>query len=354
MREQQRSGNRADREPTLEGDLRRGTWVTCGRRPQSWIVFASVLAVLGAPVGAIAGSREAVAVLLAPTVLSVGSRSRTPPLAPRTRAAAAETVRHGERLFAHHCASCHGRAAEGDGLDAALFDPRPPALTGDLLKGHPDAALVARIRGDRARALALDPAALRGHATDVEAIAAHLERLPTVDWRVVERGQEIYVDRCALCHGPYGRPDAPPPPGVGSPRDLSDPAFQRARDDDELRAAVRHGFKGMPALVPRISEADARAVAAFVRLLSPGFERYTRYCAACHGDDGRGAGSFAEAQRLPSVVFDRAYFARHDPEQVRSAVWHMLDEKAPRMPHLRKPVSARDAAAIVTYLRARL
>jgi mono/diheme cytochrome c family protein len=273
-------------------------------------------------------------------------------VAPRARPTAEETVRRGERLFAHHCASCHGRAAGGDGPDAALFDPRPPALTGDVLERHPDAALVARIESEHARALALDPAALRGHATDVEAVVAHLERLPTLDWRVVERGQEIYVDRCELCHGPYGRPDAPPPPGVGSPRDLADPAVQRARDDDKLRAAVRHGDKGMPALVPRVSEADARALAAFVRLLSPGYERYTRYCSACHGDDGRGSGSLVEAQRLPTVVFDRAYFARHDPEQVRSAVWHMLDDKTPRMPHLRERLSAADAAAIVAYLRA--
>jgi mono/diheme cytochrome c family protein len=293
-------------------------------------------------------SIRAVVLLLTCVLFHPLAASAEPPAAP----APPDPHAAGRRLFLRDCASCHGRDARGDGPDAALFAPPPPALTGASLRRQPTAALVARITGDRTRSLTLDPAALRRRATDVEAIAAHLERLPTVHWRTVERGQEIYVDRCEICHGPYGRPQGNAPPGVGTPRDLSEPLTQRL-DDAEIIEAMRQGHRAMPALVPVVPPEDARATAAFVRLLSPGFERYTRYCAACHGDDGRGTGSFAESGSLPSVVFDRAYFRRHDAEQVRTAVWHMLDAQAPGMPHLRRRLTAAQAEAIVAYLRAR-
>ena len=52
-----------------------------------------------------------------------------------------------------------------------------------------------------------------------------------------------------------------------------------------------------------------------------------------------------------TVVFDAAYFRRRDPEQVRAAIWHMLAEQRPAMPHLRSALSDAEARAIITYLR---
>ena len=270
----------------------------------------------------------------------------------RSRTLDARSPANGRALYEAHCASCHGPRGRGDGPDADLCDPRPRNLREGFLARYSDAELAARILDGKRLQLALDPKALRARASEVEAIAAHIERLPRVDWRLAERGQEIYVDRCELCHGPYGRPGTDLPAGVRTPRDLSDPAFQRGIDDAELQTVVRHGRRGMPALRPDWSDDDLRALVAFVRILSPGCERYTRYCAACHGDDGRGSGSFADvAAARPTVVFDRAYFARHDPEQVRAAVWHMIDRKEPSMPHFHSELTAAQARAIVAYLK---
>jgi mono/diheme cytochrome c family protein len=140
------------------------------------------------------------------------------------------------------------------------------------------------------------------------------------------------------------------PAGVGTPRDLSDPAWQRSVSDAELVTVVRHGRKGMPALLPRIEESDARAIAAFVRLLSPGYEMYERYCTSCHGEDGRGGGGLVEAP-APTVVFDAAYFTRRDPEEVRAAVWHMIGQHKTAMPHLRDELDETTARTIVEYLK---
>ena len=53
----------------------------------------------------------------------------------------------------------------------------------------------------------------------------------------------------------------------------------------------------------------------------------------------------------PRAVFDRAYFAKKDPEALRAKVWHMLAGQRPAMPHFRTRLSERQARAIVEYLK---
>ncbi len=142
----------------------------------------------------------------------------------------------------------------------------------------------------------------------MEALAAHLQRLPTVDWRRVEEGEAVYLDRCELCHGRAGAPGPTVGRGTLPPRDLSDPALQRSISDDELKVAVAHGRRGMPPLVPPIPAGELDALVAFVRLLSPGYALYDRYCAACHGEDGVRCRQLRRGSVRPTVNFDRAYF----------------------------------------------
>lgn len=266
-----------------------------------------------------------------------------------TLASAAEP--DGRRLYLQYCSSCHGAAGKGDGPDATMFTTPPRNLREGFLKLYPTDELVNRLRDGRVLELGLDLGALRAHATGVEELVAHLKRLPGIDWDVVGPAWERYVDRCELCHGPTGKPGTILPCGVRCPRDLSDPNFQRSLSDKELITAVRHGRQHMPALTPRITTAEAKDLAQFVRLFSPGFELYSRYCANCHGDDGRGVAPMGETVRLPKVIFDRAYFTTRDSDQLRTAVWHMLAEQKPTMPHFRPLLSDADARAIIEFLK---
>jgi mono/diheme cytochrome c family protein len=231
-----------------------------------------------------------------------------------------------------------------------MFLPPPRNLRDGFLERYDVETLVRSVRDGKPLPLAVDPAKLAERANEVEAIVAHLQRLPDVDWDLVERGEEMFVDKCELCHGRFGQPRAPFPPGVRAPRDLSDPALQRSMSDAELLAVVRHGKRGMPALPVPVSERNARALLAYVRLLSPGYVHYSRYCASCHGEDGR-AEALVDPGFAPKVTFDRAYLGRQDPERLRAKVWHMLADRRPAMPHFRGRLGEAEVRAIIEYLK---
>jgi mono/diheme cytochrome c family protein len=260
--------------------------------------------------------------------------------------------RDGRFLYAAHCGACHGPEARGDGVDAGLFSPRPADLRSGVLDQYGDDALVERIRHGRPLGLARDPARLRGRAGDTEMLVAHLQRLPALRWRRIERGQELYVDKCEVCHGPFGHPSTILPLGVTRPpRDLSDPDYQRRTSDATLLERARHGRRAMPAIAGLDVAENREALVAYLRLLSPGYEHYSRFCAGCHGDDGRGPGMDWASEPRPIVVFDERYFARKDPEVLRRDVWHMLDAAAPQMPHMSRVLRSSEVRAILAFLR---
>ena len=257
----------------------------------------------------------------------------------------------GRRLYREYCSSCHGVGGKGNGPDAEIFAARPRSLREGFLKKYSTDELVRRVQEGKPLELAIDLPALRARAGEVEALVAYMKRLSGINWDLAVPGQDIYEERCALCHGSTGRPGPTLPEGVKRPRDLSDPKFQSSVNDTELIVVVRHGREGMPGLTPRVSEDEARELAAYVRLLSPGFELYSKYCAACHGDTGQGNGNLAEQITRPRMAFDRDYFTHADPEGLRANVWHMVRDEKPMMPHFRILLTEAQARAIVEYLQ---
>ena len=256
----------------------------------------------------------------------------------------------GACLYRSYCAVCHGSSGRGDGPDAAAFTPPPTDLRKGFLRRYATEELVERVRAGGRQNVAFNPAALRAQATEVENLVNYLERLPTLDWGAIRTGEALFLCRCAECHGERGQPGATLPTGVQRPQDLSDGKYIAALDNAALIRLVRHGRKGMPALLPRVTEREAHSLVAYVRLFSTGFDRYSRYCANCHGEDGRGT-SNASAVARPSVFFDKGYFDRVDPEHLRTRVWHMVAQHTPAMPHYRTELSAAQARAIIIYLQ---
>ncbi len=258
----------------------------------------------------------------------------------------------GARYYRRDCARCHGLHGRGDGPDAFVFSHAPRNLRTDFLSKYSNAELVRRVRRGTPLRLDVDPEAMRARESETDALMQHLQRLPTIEWGRVEPGQAVYAERCASCHGLYGRQPTPgreSGAGVPAPRALSDPAFQRDLTDEKVRSRAVDLHAG--ASGPPLTATEAAGVVAYVRLLSPGYEVYSRLCTNCHGDTGRGAAFLATIALRPKVIFDRAYFALHDSAHVRRQVWHMVDEKKPQMPHLRRTVSETAARAVIVFLK---
>lgn len=257
----------------------------------------------------------------------------------------------GAILYRDHCARCHGPQGRGDGPDAATLVHPPRNLRDGFLTRHSVDDLVARVRTGRQLPLSLDPVALRKTIGDIDAVTAHIRRIPTVDWAQARRGRELFEQRCAGCHGPTGEGAPPNAELERVPPDLGADDVRARLVGDRRTAAVRHQLPGMPGLKQVPDDTDTRALAAWVGVLSPGFRVYDRYCAGCHGDDGRPPAGVAPPDR-PKVTFDAGYLADLKPGELEDAASHMVLAKKPRMPHMAAELSEGEARAVVEYLRA--
>ncbi|MBI3300591.1 MAG: c-type cytochrome [Deltaproteobacteria bacterium] len=265
----------------------------------------------------------------------------------------------GEVLYIRHCADCHGWTGHGDGPLAAVLETKPRNLRrAELFTGHSEAELVAWILHGKELAVPIDPTAVPHTEAEVTALLTHLQRLPTLSWEQIDAGEKVYDSLCAACHGIYGRGDGRAAATLPfPPRDLSTPPYQSQGSDEELLRIISEGKGAMPGAVDVLSAKELKAVVAFVRILSPGYELYDRFCAVCHGPDGRAPtvapqdsfGFDLVFQRLPT--FDEKYFRTHTTEQVRAEIQHMRKQSRTAMPHFAGELNAEEARQILTYLR---
>lgn len=269
----------------------------------------------------------------------------------------------GEVLYVQNCADCHGWEGRGDGPVGQVLLKQPPSLRQpELLTRNTEAELVARILLGKDLAVPLAATAVKDTDADVSAVLAHVRRLPTMPWKDTAAGREVYDSLCVSCHGIYGRGDGLLAPALAPrPRDLSDPVYQKAVSDADLLRVISEGRGAMPGAAAVLSAEERRAVIVFLRLLSPGYELYDRFCEVCHGATGlppevAQQELFSELLGItdspPSMpVFDKKYFNTHTDEQVRGWVRHMLTQHRAVMPHFGGDLNAEEIRQILAYLR---
>jgi mono/diheme cytochrome c family protein len=118
------------------------------------------------------------------------------------------------------------------------------------------------------------------------------------------RGQQIYTELCAACHGRYGRGDGPLATSLTQPRpDFTDPNWLAGRSDADIAKQLAETSHGAMALAEALKPEARLDAIAYVRTLSvpgqhvsiaAGRDIYNATCWQCHGMNGDGNGPVAK------------------------------------------------------------
>lgn len=182
----------------------------------------------------------------------------------------------GYRLFARHCAACHGLDGEG-GVGVPLALP-------SFLANVSDEFLFKTIRNGRPGRVM--PAFRTLSDAQISAIVGHIRGWMPEEIRVsehaggavegnAENGKALFAKNCAACHGENGQGGAGTGVTFSRPRDLpimapalNNPGFLTAASDGMIKATLMEGRKGTPMvsfLKKGLTEKDIDDVVAYVR-----------------------------------------------------------------------------------------
>jgi mono/diheme cytochrome c family protein len=90
-----------------------------------------------------------------------------------------------------------------------------------------------------------------------------------------QKGNDLFHQNCAACHGDSGKGDGPAAAGLNpKPRDLSDKAYMSSIDDKKIVEIVQKGGAAvgksplMPPMGAALSEAQIQDITAYIRTLA--------------------------------------------------------------------------------------
>jgi cytochrome c oxidase, cbb3-type, subunit III len=174
----------------------------------------------------------------------------------------------GAAVFRNNCSQCHGSGAAG----AVGY---PNLLDDDWLWGgdFENIAYTVRhgIRNEEdwdarySMMTAFDEILSNG---EIDAVVNHVLAISgqTYDATLAAAGSELFLDNCAACHGDAGMGDR----NQGAPN-LTDAIWLYGGDPETLEQSIRYArFGVMPPWSTRLSEAEIRAVTAYVHQLGGG------------------------------------------------------------------------------------
>ncbi|HVM96225.1 MAG TPA: c-type cytochrome [Candidatus Acidoferrales bacterium] len=135
---------------------------------------------------------------------------------------------------------------------------------------------------------------------------ASATRAETVQATSGGRGEEIYTEFCASCHGKYGRGDGQLAGDLKRPLpDFTDSARYAGRTDDDITKALVAASHGPMSVASVLKPDSLKAAVAYIRNLSTpgkhvsvlaGRDIYNAAgCWGCHGIKGDGHGPIAQA-----------------------------------------------------------
>jgi len=164
------------------------------------------------------------------------------------------SVAIGHRLFVDNCAACHGASGRGNQVIGA-----PDLTDRDWLYAGDGETLMASILDGRRGVM--PPAGATLGSAGVEQVAQYVLSLSGRENDPVKAalGKEQFAT-CAACHGADGKGN----PALGAPN-LTDATWLYGGSQAQIEKSIREGRSGeMPAFRSRLSETEAKSIAAWV------------------------------------------------------------------------------------------
>ena len=292
-----------------------------------------------------------------PTKIKAVSPHTTPPSIIQPR-----KFSKGETLYIYYCADCHGWEGRGNGQAESYLDvPAPILLQHNLLAKKSENDFVDWVLSGTKMQVQLSKKASLQTDAEVTTLLTYIKTLPSIEWNKVEAGQKVYDQLCVGCHGMYGHGDGDLSSKMpDSLPDLSSSKYQSQHSDKELIQIITKGIEAMPGTENVLKPQEIESVVAFIRLLSPGYESYDRYCLSCHGpngspmlittlnDEGEEEDIFFQKMDLP--IFNDAYFKAHTDKELITKIQHMLKSERVTMPHFSDFIKESEIREIFRYL----
>lgn len=132
---------------------------------------------------------------------------------------------------------------------------------------------------------------------------ASLARAQSADAAAKPRGEQVYSELCASCHGRYGRGDGPLAANLKAPLvDFTNPAWIGGRTDDAIAKGLGTASHGPMTIASALKPEALQDSIAYIRGLSvpgkhvsvlAGRDVYMASCQGCHGAKGDGQGPVA-------------------------------------------------------------
>ena len=257
-----------------------------------------------------------------------------------------ETIKEGGEIYIKNCFLCHGDLLDGKGLFGESFFPAPANFTqkNSVVSKTPAYAFWRIMKGGKGLPERFEPwnsamPAWEEVLSQEEVWKTILYINETVKERrqpisekqnpSIKQGKNIYLKKCAFCHGEKGKGDGPSKEyTLPHPRNLTkghikirSTSFGKIPTDEDLFDAVSNGMKGttMPSW-SHLSNSDRQSLVLYIKSLSKKFKKFKKRgkkhkiitipepptlsqegiergkksfminCSGCHGVKGRGDG----------------------------------------------------------------
>lgn len=182
------------------------------------------------------------------------------------------------------------------------------------------------------------------------------------------QGEKLFVTYCYLCHGVSGKGDGPLANKIKvAPADLTDGTKVGKKTDKELLGIIQGGKHSgfvneeMPKWGKIIPASQIEDLVAYIRFISlskhpligdsvMGEALYAKYCASCHGKNGKGDGILMNI--IPMKPADHTSSERMEKmtnEELVNKVANGTSEGY--MPGWKRILSDAEIAAVVSYVR---